>query len=113
MVDIIGHGKTEESVDIERYRIEQMANDLKCIFEKLSVSKAHVLGYSMGGRLALTFANLYPQCVCSLILESASPGLVDGRRAIRAKKERSAISGTYFERWYRSLCGELGKHYVI
>lgn len=89
MVDIIGHGKTEESVDIERYRIEQMANDLKCIFEKLSVSKAHVLGYSMGGRLALTFANLYPQCVCSLILESASPGLMtEEERSERRKSDQ-------------------------
>ena len=51
MVDIIGHGKTESLVDVERYRMEQMAEDFKEIFEKLSISKAHMLGYSMGGGL--------------------------------------------------------------
>ncbi len=89
MVDIIGHGKTEALVDVERYRMEQIARDLKEILEKLSISKAHVLGYSMGGRLALTFANLYPQCVRSLILESASPGLeTEDERSERRKQDQ-------------------------
>ena len=92
MVDIIGHGKTEVSVDLERYRIEQMANDLKSIFEKLSISKAHVLGYSMGGRLALTFANLYPQCVHSLLLESASPGLETESEQLARRKQDQTLA---------------------
>lgn len=107
MIDIIGHGKTEVSTDLDRYRIEEMATDIKCIFEKLAITKAHVLGYSMGGRLALTFANIYPQCVSSLILESASPGLeTEEDRAERRKNdqqlaERILSDGieAFVERW--------------
>ena len=87
--------------------MEEMANDLKCIFDKFSITKAHVLGYSMGGRLALTFANLYPQCVRSLILESTSPGLeTEEERSERRKSdqqlaERILNDGieAFVERW--------------
>ncbi len=94
MVDIIGHGKTEAPLDVERYQMEQMARDLKEILEQLALLKTHVLGYSMGGRLALTFANLYPQCVRSLVLESASPGLAteDERSKRREQDQKLAES---------------------
>ncbi|WP_028392651.1 2-succinyl-6-hydroxy-2,4-cyclohexadiene-1-carboxylate synthase [Bacillus cihuensis] len=75
MVDIIGHGSTGSPDNAERYTMLEVAKDLREILEKLSIQKIHVLGYSMGGRLALGFACLYPEYVQSLILESASPGL--------------------------------------
>ena len=67
----------------------------------------------MGGRLALTFANLYPQCVCSLILESASPGLITEEERSERRKQDQQLAERILNRWYRSLCGELGKHSVI
>jgi 2-succinyl-6-hydroxy-2,4-cyclohexadiene-1-carboxylate synthase len=73
--DIIGHGRTESPDEICRYRIESAAHDLKAILNELEVFQVDVLGYSMGGRLALTFALLFPNMVRKLILESASPGL--------------------------------------
>lgn len=75
MPDIIGHGKTDHPMDPTRYHIEAVANDLRHILQALNIEKAHVLGYSMGGRLALTFALLHSDCVQTLTLESASPGL--------------------------------------
>ena len=43
-----------------------------------------LVGYSMGGRIALHFAARYPNRVDRLVLESASPGLADpGARATR------------------------------
>ncbi|SMQ83655.1 2-succinyl-6-hydroxy-2,4-cyclohexadiene-1-carboxylate synthase [Bacillus sp. OV166] len=73
--DIIGHGKTESPDVLSRYQIESVAKDLKTILEHLDVKQVDLLGYSMGGRLALTFALLFPERVRKLILESASPGL--------------------------------------
>lgn len=89
MVDIIGHGKTETAADADRFQIEQVASDLKAILEKLKVSKAHILGYSMGGRLALSYSLLYPKSVRSLLLESASPGLeTEVERFERRKRDQ-------------------------
>ncbi|MED3561623.1 2-succinyl-6-hydroxy-2,4-cyclohexadiene-1-carboxylate synthase [Bacillus xiapuensis] len=73
--DIIGHGKTEISQDLNRYKMESAARDLNLLFDRLGINQVDVLGYSMGGRLALSFAILYPEKVRKLILESASPGL--------------------------------------
>lgn len=73
--DIIGHGKTESPGDLQHYNIESAANDLKGILDKMEINKVDLLGYSMGGRLALTFAFLFPNRVRKIILESASPGL--------------------------------------
>lgn len=75
MVDILGHGKSNSPSNPNRYNIKSVASDLAFFLGKLNIEKAHVLGYSMGGRLALTFAILYPEKVTSLILESSSPGL--------------------------------------
>ncbi|KAB7706012.1 2-succinyl-6-hydroxy-2,4-cyclohexadiene-1-carboxylate synthase [Bacillus aerolatus] len=74
-VDLIGHGKSSCPSDKERYSIELAARDIKELMSKLGHSCFHILGYSMGGRLALTLAVLFPEAVQSLILESASPGL--------------------------------------
>nr|WP_263325337.1 2-succinyl-6-hydroxy-2,4-cyclohexadiene-1-carboxylate synthase [Neobacillus sp. Marseille-Q6967] len=75
MPDIIGHGKTDSPEAIERYRIERAASDIKHLLDKIGLEQIDLLGYSMGGRLALTFAVQFPERVRKLILESASPGL--------------------------------------
>lgn len=69
--DIIGHGRAASPADVEPYHMEAVAEVL------LSSVQApfNLLGYSMGGRLALYVATHYPDHVHSLILESASPGL--------------------------------------
>ncbi|MEH7074659.1 2-succinyl-6-hydroxy-2,4-cyclohexadiene-1-carboxylate synthase [Neobacillus drentensis] len=73
--DIIGHGKTESPDLLHSYHIETAASDLKRILDNLGIQQVDLLGYSMGGRLALTFAVLFPAHVRKLILESTSPGL--------------------------------------
>lgn len=74
--DLIGHGKTDAPMDAERYAMDQAAKDLADLLNHLEVKRANVLGYSMGGRLALTFAVRYPDRTSSLMLESSSPGLM-------------------------------------
>lgn len=74
-VDLPGHGQTDSPADVTRYHMQHTARDLIALFEQVGAAPAHLLGYSMGGRLALYLALTYPAHVQSLILESASPGL--------------------------------------
>lgn len=83
VLDIIGHGRTESPEDGKYYNINQVAYHLEQLLNALHIEKIDLLGYSMGGRLALTFAVHYPERVHKLILESASPGL-------KTEAERSA-----------------------
>lgn len=74
-VDLLGHGKTDAPLDPNRYAIERAATDIIELLDTLGIEKAHLLGYSMGGRLALLLAVRYPERFYSLILESSSPGI--------------------------------------
>lgn len=74
-IDLIGHGKTSAPEDVKRYRMAQQIAHLEKIFEQLNLEAFTLVGYSMGGRIALSYAIEYPERVSSLILESASPGL--------------------------------------
>ncbi|MDX1485473.1 MAG: alpha/beta fold hydrolase [Alphaproteobacteria bacterium] len=56
------------------YTIEQMACDVAALLEHLGLDSAHVLGHSMGGRIALALALNHPGRVSSLILAASGSG---------------------------------------
>lgn len=72
-VDLPGHGETSSPDEVEEYTAENTVSALQHLLH----GQQHLLGYSMGGRMALTYALTYPERVETLILESASPGIVD------------------------------------
>ncbi|WP_201716543.1 2-succinyl-6-hydroxy-2,4-cyclohexadiene-1-carboxylate synthase [Rossellomorea arthrocnemi] len=87
-IDLIGHGLTESPKDFTRYKMERVSLDIRFILDELNIEEAVLIGYSMGGRLALHFSLTYPQRVKALILESASPGLkTTEERVDRMKKD--------------------------
>src|SRR5262249_24844664 len=64
--------------------------DLVALLDALHVARADVLGYSMGGRVALQFAVAAPDRVRALIVESGSPRLAGaGERAARGASENA------------------------
>jgi 2-succinyl-6-hydroxy-2,4-cyclohexadiene-1-carboxylate synthase len=75
--DLLGHGKSDSPRDAARYGMECCVADLVAILDALKIVRANVLGYSMGGRVALHLAHAHPERVNALILESASPGIKD------------------------------------
>lgn len=74
-VDLLGHGRTEDPPEFERYQMHEQVLDLHFLFISLQVSNFTLIGYSMGGRIALAYALGFPDQVKHLVLESASPGL--------------------------------------
>lgn len=74
-VDLMGHGKTDSPSDANRYIMYEQVMDLHELFLFLNVTNFTLVGYSMGGRIALAYALAFPKHVKQLVLESASPGL--------------------------------------
>lgn len=74
-IDLPGHGRSASPVLSQRYSMDAAARDIVTLLEKLEIKQINLLGYSMGGRLALYLAVNWPSLVHKLILESASPGL--------------------------------------
>ena len=77
-IDLPGHGLTDSPPSPQRYAMQHVAHDITEIIRRLHpVGDVHLLGYSMGGRLALYTAIHFAALCRSLALESASPGLKD------------------------------------
>jgi 2-succinyl-6-hydroxy-2,4-cyclohexadiene-1-carboxylate synthase len=105
--DLYGHGWSSTPEDVGRLRLSRMAADLWALWDALEVGDPVVLGYSMGGRLAIDLALHTPARVPALILESASPGIQDPaerearRRADEALADRIEQQGVeaFVEYW--------------
>ena len=69
-VDTRGHGKTPRGD--KPFTIRQFAEDLLCFMDNHQIEKAHLLGFSDGGNIAMVFAIKYPDRVDRLILNGAN-----------------------------------------
>jgi 2-succinyl-6-hydroxy-2,4-cyclohexadiene-1-carboxylate synthase len=74
-LDLPGHGKTEVLGGDEYYQMESIAQAIINLLDELRIDKCHLIGYSMGGRLALYLTLHFPQRFIKVVLESACPGL--------------------------------------
>jgi 2-succinyl-6-hydroxy-2,4-cyclohexadiene-1-carboxylate synthase len=74
-MDIVGHGKSDAPGIQTYYSVESIVNQIKYVKDHLTPNKIFLLGYSMGGRIALSYASVYPDDLKGLILESASAGI--------------------------------------
>jgi 2-succinyl-6-hydroxy-2,4-cyclohexadiene-1-carboxylate synthase len=87
VIDLAGHGKTQVTENKD-YSLVSNIGTVSDILRDLQIADATILGYSMGGRFALSFAINRPKLVKSLILESASPGLkTEAERQARRKAD--------------------------
>src|SRR5881227_29768 len=69
-VDLQGHGRT---ADIDRpIDVQLMADDIAALIEHLELASADVVGYSLGGGVALQTAAKYPNKVRRLVAVSAN-----------------------------------------
>ncbi|MGE5410335.1 MAG: 2-succinyl-6-hydroxy-2,4-cyclohexadiene-1-carboxylate synthase [Clostridiales bacterium] len=76
-IDLIGHGKSCCPKEKECYSSMSIVEHLDEIFSQLNFKKVVLVGYSMGGRAALSYSVNYPGKVKCLVLESATPGIID------------------------------------
>ncbi len=67
-VDLQGHGRT---ADVDRpITYEQMAEDVAALMEHLGIAQADLVGYSMGGSIALLLAMRHPERVHKVVAAS-------------------------------------------
>jgi 2-succinyl-6-hydroxy-2,4-cyclohexadiene-1-carboxylate synthase len=103
-VDLPGHG---EGAALEALSVEATAEALGA---QLAGRRAHVLGYSLGARIALRLAVAHAAVVDRLVLESPSAGIADAaERGARSRSdERLAVEierdgvEAFVDRWERN-----------
>lgn len=83
-IDLIGHGKSDSPSDPKFYSCTYITNHLNSIINYFQFNKVILIGYSMGGRIALSYSLKFPDKLLGLILESTTAGIED----IEEKKKR-------------------------
>ena len=87
-IDLIGHGDSDIPEEGEAYTIPKMIEDLHTVIYHMVGDRYYLMGYSMGARIALSYALEYESEIKGLILESGSVGIAsDDERAERRKAD--------------------------
>ncbi|PZC48552.1 MAG: 2-succinyl-5-enolpyruvyl-6-hydroxy-3-cyclohexene-1-carboxylate synthase [Chloroflexi bacterium] len=101
--DLPGHGR---SLDVPA-TIPATVEALLALLDARGLARVALLGYSMGGRIALRLALQAPERISALIVESASPGIADAAarrdrvaadRALADRLERDGIAA-FVDHW--------------
>jgi 2-succinyl-6-hydroxy-2,4-cyclohexadiene-1-carboxylate synthase len=89
--DLPGHGVSLGLLP-EAYTVEGATRAVLDLLDRFGAARPAIVGYSMGGRLALYLALRHPERCSGLFLESASPGIEDAtkREARRRSDEQRA-----------------------
>jgi 2-succinyl-6-hydroxy-2,4-cyclohexadiene-1-carboxylate synthase len=89
------------------------------LLEQLSVKKCFLLGYSMGGRLALYLTLHFPDYFSKVVLESAAPGLKTQNERLKrlqndlnlAREIETSDMTSFLLKWYNQpLFASIKKH---
>ena len=80
-VDSRGHGGS--TLGEEGLSIGRMAEDLLDVMDALGIERAHLLGFSDGGNIALTFALAWPRRVDRLVLNGANLNPAGVKRTVQ------------------------------
>jgi len=73
LIDLRGHGASDKPHDPAAYDITSFTADIVAVLDALNISRAHYLGYSLGGWIGFGLAKFAPDRVLSLSLGGAHP----------------------------------------
>ena len=90
--DLLGHGSSPAPNDVESYRMERVVEHCASWCDELRT--VDIIGYSMGGRVALRLASVLGVRLRRLVLISASPGLEDPQERSERMAQDYALAGT-------------------
>lgn len=106
-LDLVGHGGSASPADPEAYGMQRCAAQVSAAARELGLGRPHLLGYSMGGRVALSLCAARPAAFRSAVLVGATPGLADAdERCARVRADEALAAGlerdgleAFVERW--------------
>ncbi|MCC9072681.1 alpha/beta hydrolase [Flavobacterium sp. F-65] len=92
-IDLLGHGKTEPLGYV--HTMEDNADVVKEVLSHLEINKAVFVGHSMGGYIALAFAELYPENVQGLVLLNSTSKPDSTERKLNRNRAIKAVKQNY------------------
>lgn len=77
LIDMVGHGESDAPAHVEPYNMSSVVDQVLSIIGHREPGTVHLLGYSMGGRIAFSMAARAPWYFASLTTLSSTPGIED------------------------------------
>lgn len=87
--DLPGHGRSSLWKDTS---VEASSDALADLIRATTPEKVSVVGYSLGGRIALDLTCRHPELVAALVLEGASPGIEDPAERTKRREEDDSLA---------------------
>jgi len=78
-LDNRGHGESAKPHDPAAYGRDAMSNDILNLMDHLGIERAHIMGYSMGTRLAMTAALKAPRRFATLTIGGVGDKMFENR----------------------------------
>ncbi|MBW2269624.1 MAG: 2-succinyl-6-hydroxy-2,4-cyclohexadiene-1-carboxylate synthase [Deltaproteobacteria bacterium] len=91
-LDLLGHGESAAPREPAAYSMERCVAQISAALDARAIERAHVIGYSMGGRAALALAAWRPERVRSALLVGASAGLADPKAREARVRDDEALA---------------------
>ena len=77
-IDNRGHGESEKLYNPDLYSAAEMAEDARRLLDHLEIPRAHVMGYSMGARIAAFLTIAHPSRVGAAIFAGLASRMITG-----------------------------------
>lgn len=101
--DLPGHGASPLDSNPS---YETWSEELKGMILDKNIERISLLGYSLGGRLALYFNLANPEKVTQLVIESANPGISDSYERLQRATRDQVLSERILENGIESFLNE-------
>lgn len=92
-IDLLGHGDTGCLGYI--HTMEDMADAVHAVLHELRIRKAIFAGHSMGGYVALAFAEMYPEMVKGIVLQNSTSRADSDERKANRNRAIKAVKQSY------------------
>ena len=92
-IDLLGHGETECLGYV--HSMEDNADAVHAVLTELRIRKAVLVGHSMGGYVALAFAELYPDNVKGLVLLNSTSRADSEERKLNRDRAIKAVKQSF------------------
>ncbi|MEM7461107.1 MAG: alpha/beta hydrolase [Pseudomonadota bacterium] len=73
-----GHGGSTKSLSQADYSLDRMAEDALSLLRYLEVEKTHVMGYSLGARIAASMAGKAPEEISRVVFSGNGYNMIEG-----------------------------------
>ncbi|WP_264525574.1 alpha/beta fold hydrolase [Flavobacterium sp. N502536] len=92
-IDLLGHGESDSLGYV--HAMEDNANAVHEVLNHLKIEKATIVGHSMGGYVALAFAELFPKSIRKLVLLNSTSRADSAEKKINRTRAIKAVKQNY------------------